>query len=104
MELRVGVEQVLRRLPDYQISDESKCKYVGTFVTRGYHTLPVVFTPGPRLSSVIASGSEASPVVRCPNDPLLSGGTPKASLESQPRLKWSGSWSGPTTSREKVAA
>ena len=49
MELRVGLEQVLARMPDYSI-DDAKCTYLGNFVTRGYTSLPVVFTPGDRMS------------------------------------------------------
>ena len=50
MELKVGLQEVLRRLPDYRIPDESACHFVGTYVTRGYHVLPVTFTPGRRES------------------------------------------------------
>jgi cytochrome P450 len=49
MELRVGLEVVLERLPDYRIADEEGCRFVGTYVTRGYHSLPISFTPGRRL-------------------------------------------------------
>lgn len=48
MELRVGLEVVLDRLPDYRISDEEGCRFVGTYVTRGYHSLPIEFAPGAR--------------------------------------------------------
>jgi cytochrome P450 len=49
MELRVGLEQVLARMPDYSI-DDAKCTFLGNFVTRGYTSLPVAFTPGKRTS------------------------------------------------------
>jgi cytochrome P450 len=54
MEFRVGLEEVLRRIPDYRITDQTKCKFVGNAITRGFMSLPVAFTPGPR--STVASG------------------------------------------------
>ena len=53
MEFRVGLEEVLRRIPDYRITDETRCKFVGNAITRGFTSLPVAFTPGPR--STVAS-------------------------------------------------
>lgn len=53
MELRVGIGEVLRRVPDYHIPDDSKCVFVGNYVTRGYNSLPVVFTPAERLNQKV---------------------------------------------------
>lgn len=44
MELRVALEEVLRRLPDYRISDEGSIRW-STGHVRGVRSLPVVFTP-----------------------------------------------------------
>ncbi len=52
MEFRVGVGEVLRRIPDYWIPDESKCRFAGTNITRGFTALPVRFTPGPRVAAL----------------------------------------------------
>lgn len=49
LEFRVGVEQTLRRLPDYVIPAGAKVDFHGNSVTRGYRALPVVFTPGARV-------------------------------------------------------
>lgn len=46
LEFRVGVEQTLNRIPDYAIPPGSKVDFHGNSVTRGYRSLPVVFTPG----------------------------------------------------------
>lgn len=47
LELRVLLEEVLARLPDYRIADDAPVeRYPG--VTRGVSALPVVFTPAPR--------------------------------------------------------
>ncbi|OBK19359.1 cytochrome P450 [Mycobacterium asiaticum] len=48
LEFRVGVEQVLKRIPDYAIPPGAEVDFHGNSVTRGYRTLPVVFTPGVR--------------------------------------------------------
>lgn len=50
LEFRVGVEQVLARMPDYAIPAGVTAEFHGNSVTRGYRTLPVVFTPGVRVS------------------------------------------------------
>lgn len=45
LELRVVLEEVLHRLPDYRLADDAPIeRYPG--VTRGVSSLPVVFTPG----------------------------------------------------------
>ncbi|OBA80304.1 cytochrome [Mycobacterium sp. 1164966.3] len=49
LEFRVGVEQTLRRIPDYAIPPGAKVDFHGNSVTRGYRALPVVFTPGARV-------------------------------------------------------
>lgn len=46
LEFRVGVEQALKRIPDYSIPLGAKVDFHGNSVTRGYRALPVVFTPG----------------------------------------------------------
>lgn len=51
LELRVGLEEVLRRMPDYQVSDESRTAFQGATNTPGYLNLPVVFTPGQRRTA-----------------------------------------------------
>lgn len=48
LEFRVGIEQVLKRLPDYAIAPELPVDFHGNSVTRGYRALPVVFTPRKR--------------------------------------------------------
>ena len=49
LEFRIGVEQVLARMPDYTASDEESV-FHGNSVTRGFRKIPVVFTPGPRVA------------------------------------------------------
>lgn len=49
LEFRVGVEQTLKRIPDYSIPPGAKVDFHGNSVTRGYRALPVVFTPGARV-------------------------------------------------------
>jgi cytochrome P450 len=46
LEFRVGLEQVLKRIPDYVIPPGAKVDFHGNSVTRGYRALPVVFAPG----------------------------------------------------------
>lgn len=46
VELRVQLEEVLRRLPDYEVIDEGVERYPS--LNRGMSHLPVRFTPGPR--------------------------------------------------------
>jgi hypothetical protein len=48
VELRVLLEGVLRRLPDYVVSDQGIERYPG--LNRGMSRLPVTFTPGRRES------------------------------------------------------
>jgi len=46
LEFRIGVEQVLKRLPDFVIPADAKVEFHGNSVTRGYRTLPAKFTAG----------------------------------------------------------
>ena len=48
LQLRLVAEEVLRRLPDYQVDASRVERYIG--VTRGVASLPVTFTSGPRSS------------------------------------------------------
>jgi len=50
LEFRIGIEQVLTRLPDYSLASDAEPHFHGNSVTRGFRTLPVVFTPGPRAA------------------------------------------------------
>ncbi|MGV0067882.1 cytochrome P450 [Mycobacterium colombiense] len=50
LEFRVGVEQTLKRIPDYAIPPGAKVDFHGNSVTRGYRALPVVFTSGARVA------------------------------------------------------
>jgi cytochrome P450 len=57
LELRIVLEEVLLRLPDYHLADEDGvARYPG--VTRGISSLPVTFTPGPRLLQAATSRPE----------------------------------------------
>jgi len=49
LEFRIGLEQVLGRMPDYTASD-AESVFHGNSVTRGFREIPVVFTPGPRVA------------------------------------------------------
>jgi cytochrome P450 len=49
VELRVLLEEVLRRLPDYVVREQEIERYPG--LNRGMSRLPVTFTPGRRESS-----------------------------------------------------
>jgi cytochrome P450 len=48
LEFRVGLEQCLSRLPDFALDPDAAAVFHGNSVTRGYRSVPVVFTPGPR--------------------------------------------------------
>ncbi|MGH9005311.1 MAG: cytochrome P450, partial [Acidimicrobiia bacterium] len=59
LELRVALEEVLRRIPDYRLDDDAAVvRYPG--VTRGISALPVRFTPGPRLLQPAGSSRTAA--------------------------------------------
>ena len=44
LEFRVGLEQVLTRLPDFALVPGAEAVFHGNSVTRGYRQIPVVFT------------------------------------------------------------
>jgi cytochrome P450 len=48
LEFRIGIEQVLSRLPDYALAPGAEAMFHGNSLTRGYRRIPVVFTPGER--------------------------------------------------------
>jgi hypothetical protein len=45
LEFQIGLEQVLARMPDYTISLNAAAVFHGNSVTRGFRSIPVVFTP-----------------------------------------------------------
>jgi cytochrome P450 len=47
IELKVVLEEVLQRLPDYEINGAGVVRYAG--ITRGIAALPATFSPGPRI-------------------------------------------------------
>ena len=49
-ELRVMIERVLARMPDYQIVHDQAERYVASGDVDGWVTMPAVFTPGERLT------------------------------------------------------
>lgn len=51
LEFRIGIEQVLARIPDYKIAQDATAVFHGNSVTRGYRRLPVVFAPGRRVAA-----------------------------------------------------
>ncbi|MCV7155317.1 cytochrome P450 [Mycolicibacterium pyrenivorans] len=48
LEFQVGLERVLSRMPDFTLAPGEEAKFHGNSVTRGYRSVPVVFTPGGR--------------------------------------------------------
>lgn len=48
LEFSVGLEQVLTRMPDYVLAPDGDAAFHGNSVTRGYRSIPVVFTRGER--------------------------------------------------------
>jgi cytochrome P450 len=48
LELRLGIEQALLRLPDYALTPGAEATFHGNSLTRGYRHIPIVFTPGER--------------------------------------------------------
>jgi cytochrome P450 len=48
LELRIGIEQALLRLPDCALAPGAAATFHGNSLTRGYRDIPVVFTPGER--------------------------------------------------------
>ena len=49
LEFQVGLERVLLRMPDFTLAPGAEAKFHGNSVTRGFRSVPVVFTPGTRL-------------------------------------------------------
>ncbi len=47
MEGKVAVEEILRRMPDYEVDHDAKVRFHSSNVT-GWRSLPVTFTPGPK--------------------------------------------------------
>jgi len=56
MEIRVMLEEILRRLPDYRLVEDKLEFAPDVAIIYGYKAVPVTFPPGPRL---------------CPSDPLF---------------------------------
>jgi cytochrome P450 len=52
LQMKVALEEVLRRMPDYQVDDASNVRFQGAALTRGYMELPVVFTQTNQSSGV----------------------------------------------------
>ena len=50
LEFQVGLERVLTRIPDFTLAPGEEAKFHGNSVTRGFRSVPVVFTPGKRSS------------------------------------------------------
>lgn len=48
LELQVGVQQVLSRLPDFRLVPGARPEFRGNSITRGFRSVPVEFTPGLR--------------------------------------------------------
>ena len=46
LEFQVGVERVLGRLPDVRLAERAQPDFHGNSITRGFRSVPVVFTPG----------------------------------------------------------
>ncbi|HZT64994.1 MAG TPA: cytochrome P450 [Acidimicrobiales bacterium] len=46
LELRVMFEELLRRIPDFELADGSQPRFVPGFFTRTLERLPILFTPG----------------------------------------------------------
>jgi cytochrome P450 len=46
LEFQIGVEQVLSRMPDYRLAPDQDAVFHGNSVTRGFRSIPVIFTPG----------------------------------------------------------
>ena len=50
MEGKVALEEILRRIPDYEVAHDAKVRFHSSNVT-GWRSLPVTFSPGPREGS-----------------------------------------------------
>ncbi|QZT62042.1 cytochrome P450 [Mycolicibacterium austroafricanum] len=51
LEFQVGLERVLTRMPDFALSPTRQAEFHGNSVTRGFRSVPVVFTPGKRVTA-----------------------------------------------------
>lgn len=51
LEFQVGLERVLSRMPDFTLAAGEQAKFHGNSVTRGFRSVPVVFTPGERSTT-----------------------------------------------------
>ena len=51
LEFRIGIEQVLSRMPDYRLAPGAVAQFQGNSVTRGFRSLPVIFEPSIRAGS-----------------------------------------------------
>jgi cytochrome P450 len=46
-----AMEQILTRLPDYQVDSERSQRYVSIGFFNGWNSIPVTFSPGSRLGA-----------------------------------------------------
>ncbi|KUH67615.1 cytochrome [Mycolicibacterium novocastrense] len=51
LELQIGIEQVLARMPDLAIDPDASPHFHGSSVTRGFRSVPVVFSPAERSAA-----------------------------------------------------
>jgi len=51
LELHLGLQKVLSRMPDYTLAPGTDAVFHGNSVTRGYRKIPVVFSPGARTAA-----------------------------------------------------
>jgi cytochrome P450 len=51
LEFQVGLERALARMPDFALAPGQQAIFHGNSVTRGFRSVPVVFTPGTRSQS-----------------------------------------------------
>jgi cytochrome P450 len=51
LEFQVGVEQVLSRMSDLALPPGADAVFHGNSVTRGFRSIPVVFSPGKRSAA-----------------------------------------------------
>jgi cytochrome P450 len=51
LEFQVGVEQLFARMPDVSLAPDADALFHGNSVTRGFRSIPVVFSPGRRSAA-----------------------------------------------------
>ncbi|CAO5154349.1 Cytochrome P450 [Frankia sp. AiPs1] len=56
MNLRIAIEEVLRRLEDLELQPDAQVDFLSTF-NRAPLSVPITFTPGPRVGAVLPSPS-----------------------------------------------